>query len=484
VPVTGKPIVERCKRLLINCTSNHHSTCPPNLNAKLPSRVIDVAAEHSLDRLNLHISAQGERARYVALSYCWGDPPHTFATTRAILDDPSKIHWGDMPTTIRDAVAVTRSLGIRYLWVDAVCIAQDDEADKTREIKTMGQVYKNATITIAAASSPSVKSGFLEDKAISKFPVPLSLPGGGYGTLWIRTESQSSGPLGDLEPLDKRGWAFQESLLSPRILYYASKDLIWKCQERPLRPPVATHNLYTMTDPAIQLPLVHINNASQNIISVRRFWFSIQRDYSVRNLKLSEDHFRALGGIAEELQRVSKDTYMAGMWKSLIIESLAWFRDKNVKKEDGQHHPHLGPSWSWLSSPHPSWTYGIDEEDEKPELISWSVDLADKNSPFGHVLGGTLHIMATIIKSTKAPLSNKKFIFDCDILGKAEDLAGNFVSDEYHYCYIGGSGASAFGLLLRSLEDGVFVREGLIRTDKKENLWSSEDTSRIEIRIV
>jgi hypothetical protein len=172
-----------------------------------------------LDRLNLHISAQGERARYVALSYCWGDPPHTFATTRAILDDPSKVHWGDMPATIRDAVAVTRNLGIRYLWVDAVCIAQGDEADKTREIKAMGQIYKNAMGTIAAASSPSVKSGFLEDREINKFPVPLSLPGSGYGTLWIRTEPQSSR---DFEPLDKRGWDFQESLLSSRVLYYGS----------------------------------------------------------------------------------------------------------------------------------------------------------------------------------------------------------------------------------------------------------------------
>jgi hypothetical protein len=484
VPVTGKPIVERCKKLLIDCTSNHHSTCLPNLNPKLPSRVIDVAAEHSLDRLNLHISAQGERARYVALSYCWGDPPHTFATTRAILDDPSKVHWGDMPATIRDAVAVTRNLGIRYLWVDAVCIAQDDEADKTREIKAMGQIYKNAMVTIAAASSPSVKSGFLEDREINKFPVPLSLPGRGYGTLWIRTEPQSSR---DFEPLDKRGWAFQESLLSSRILYYGSKDLIWKCQEG-LSRVFETHNLGSLRASA-SLPLVDFNNASPNTVSVNSFWSWIQWDYSVRKLTLSEDRFCALGGIAEELQRVSKDTYMAGMWKSSIIESLAWSRNKNVRKKDEQHLPHLAPSWSWLSTLHPVSIWHIDEGDEKSELISWSVDLAEKTSPFGHVLGGTLHIMATIIKSTKAPLSNNELILDCDLLGDEEDgkdLAIKFVGDEYHYCYIGESayGTRAIGLFLRSLEDGVFVREGLIMTDKEGGIWSSEDTSRMEIRIV
>jgi hypothetical protein len=66
-----------------------------------------------------------------------------------------------LPQTIQDAISVTHRLGIRYLWVDALCIIQDNPIDKSTEINAVGANYKNATLTISAASAASVELGFL-----------------------------------------------------------------------------------------------------------------------------------------------------------------------------------------------------------------------------------------------------------------------------------------------------------------------------------
>jgi hypothetical protein len=71
-----------------------------------------------------------------------------------------------------------------------MCIAQDDDLDKAKEIKKMAEIYKNATITIAAASSPDVKCGFLEDGLFPMVPLPLALPDGGLGTRGLMMGSQ------------------------------------------------------------------------------------------------------------------------------------------------------------------------------------------------------------------------------------------------------------------------------------------------------
>lgn len=186
-------------------------------------------------------------------------------------------------------------MGIRYLWVDALCIAQDDEIEKMKEIKRMGQIYKYARVTIAAASSPSVRNGFLKKVSSDDVPLPLVLSDGGYGTLWTR-----KAPAPPDEPLDKRGWALQEYLLSPRLLYYGSRDLIWKCQERLFEPVLPTRGIYSaMTFPQarFRLPPTVFDLTSQEATPVAHFWAWIQRAYCSRNLQLFDDRFRVLGGI-------------------------------------------------------------------------------------------------------------------------------------------------------------------------------------------
>jgi hypothetical protein len=103
--------------------------------------------------LGLHASEPAEMGGYAALSYCWGGFQQVTSTTAKLEQYQNRLDFRSFPKTIHDALTVTRSLGIPYLWVDALCILQDDEDDKAREIQKMGDVYSNAMITISAASA-------------------------------------------------------------------------------------------------------------------------------------------------------------------------------------------------------------------------------------------------------------------------------------------------------------------------------------------
>jgi hypothetical protein len=486
--------VQAAQHLLKDCISSHTSTCPSNLNPILPLRVIDVQAEDNQERLALRITSSTERGPYTALSYCWGQPPYHFITTAETLKNPSCIDWTQAPATIRDAISVTRSLGIRYLWVDAICIAQDDDLDKANEIKEMAEVYKNATVTIAAASSPDVKCGFLEDRLFPKIPLPLALPEGGLGTLWTHEGFLTSPD----EHLDRRGWTLQEALLSPRILYYGCKELIWKCQHEPFKPVFPTHQFYyTGPNAAHRLPSTVFDVPSKQTPFARVFWVWIQNTYSRRHLQFFDDRYLAIGAVAKELHRVTGDTYIAGLWKRCILQDLAWF--SNSEGYARKPYPRQSPSWSWLSQFQPVNTFGIWEEDPKrPKLISYSVQLADPTALFGHVLGGELVLQATVINATKVSENFvTESIHDSDLyLDVAENLLHyHYEGEEYWYLYLARSEQPRLPdsppyksgvhvtLLLRSLGDGTFVREGLllVRSEKYPNFWDMKEEMTVRL---
>ncbi|KAF4632651.1 hypothetical protein G7Y89_g5472 [Cudoniella acicularis] len=494
ISVTNRQMIEASKRLLDDCVTNHSSTCPSEPKVLLPSRVIDVNSDANQEGLSLHICAPDERGCYAALSYCWGYPPPLFVTTRSTLEDLSKIDWSQLPPTIKDAVTVTRGLGIRFLWVDALCIVQDDEADKTEQIKVMGRIYKTAAVTIAAASAASVHEGFLEDRPVPSIPFPISKFGTGdaTGKVWIHENTIESPD----EPLDKRGWTLQESLLSPRILYYGSKDLIWKCQAKPFLPVISSHNLYSTNNSWSQIhrlpPAIFI--PSETATSVSDCWAWIQSAYSQLKLSLAEDRYRALGGIVEELQRVTGDIYIAGVWKNNIARSLAWFRSKNVVKEAAPYTPPPRPSWSWLPRFYPARTMDVREDDDKEkrvQLLNWSVKLADEGAPFGHVEGAELEVSACIIQTTKIPSeiwtdeSSVELMLDFDIADESVQLSANFVGEQYYYLLLGNCGAGTGALLLQSLGDNSFIRLGISALNgRKSAMWSFEDVQRMKIRFL
>lgn len=155
--------------------------------------------------------------------YSWGGPQETLTSTLNLKAHQTVIP--SFPHTIKDAIIIVRSLGFCYLWVDAFYIIQNDENDEAKEIEQMGQYYKNATIIISACKTSSVNDGFLEDRPLKHACcLPMYLPTGN-GNIWLRQDlDRMHRPGWDIDRLDTRAWAFQETVLSPRLLRLAQQS--------------------------------------------------------------------------------------------------------------------------------------------------------------------------------------------------------------------------------------------------------------------
>lgn len=157
-------ITARLKTLNTNRTSNF-----------LPTRLIDLGCYNKLStsgRLVTKEEAFNEHCTcpiYVALSYPWGSPDQAARqskTTRENIHDRAiSINLQAVSQVIQDAAIVCKLLGVRYLWVDALCIIQGDLQDWEKESTTMGNIFRNAYLTIGAAAIESCHESFLSQHA-------------------------------------------------------------------------------------------------------------------------------------------------------------------------------------------------------------------------------------------------------------------------------------------------------------------------------
>jgi hypothetical protein len=145
--------LDRARSWLHTCTSLHD--CSQNTVSKLPSRVLMI---EGLNQVRLYVSA-GEIATYACLSHCWGDDPLSLlrTTTNTLEAFRTSIPWKDLPNTFRDAINFAYRLGLRYLWIDSLCIVQDSIIDWRHEGSLMAEIYESAHVTLAAtkASDPT-----------------------------------------------------------------------------------------------------------------------------------------------------------------------------------------------------------------------------------------------------------------------------------------------------------------------------------------
>jgi hypothetical protein len=149
-----------------DCNSTHGQCTDPH--PMLPKRVLDVGTD-AAKRLLLHISP-GEVAPYIAFSHCWGPNGIPLKTTTSTIKDHQQgIDFQHLPKNFQDAVTVTRSIGIRYLWIDCLCIVQNDNTDWEVESSKMSSIYRDAYLVIAATQATNSCEGFLDRKDASRY---------------------------------------------------------------------------------------------------------------------------------------------------------------------------------------------------------------------------------------------------------------------------------------------------------------------------
>ncbi|CCL99252.1 uncharacterized protein FIBRA_01267 [Fibroporia radiculosa] len=197
---------------LHRCDKLHHATCRPFLSEGLKKiKLVDV------ENCKI-VQYPVEFCDYVALSYVWGG----IVQPSYLLGDTLR----EMPTTIEDAMTVTRELGKRYLWVDSVCIDQANQTEKLVQIGLMSAIYSGAWATIIAMSGQSARSGLPRISSLDGVIPQLSYEISGKQLLsTMPTLSQQVSH----SPWVTRAWTFQEGLLSPRRLFFTRHQVYFEC---------------------------------------------------------------------------------------------------------------------------------------------------------------------------------------------------------------------------------------------------------------
>lgn len=367
---TGPEAVAQMTSWLRECVNNHPlcrigisshrfeqgSEAPFLDQARLPSRVLDVGlTDMGLVKL-VETTPDTPSASYVALSHCWGPPDkRPLRTTLETLQH--HIHHGiphsRLPKTFADAATITRSLGIRYLWIDSLCIVQDDEADWATESERMGSIYEGATLTLAAAHARDSSEGFFvtqrpdPNEVVKVVTTPTEGDRAPFLTGFVPDSTiEGEGYAWKDTPLSRRGWVMQEWHLSRRVLWSEKKSFMWKCR---------TANLCEQEGTNTELPSYNWNEQLD--------WITAIMDYSRKGLTYEKDRLIALRGMASSLGKSVRrrgQEFHFGMWigGADTPHTLLWRPETPCRADSAESRQGI-PTWSWASLPGPK-AYPLD----------------------------------------------------------------------------------------------------------------------------
>lgn len=311
---------------------------------------------------------------YTALSHCWGRLHIKTLLESNMSELQQGVELRELPRTFQDAVGIVRTLGMRYLWIDSLCIVQDSKDDWVREAARMGDVYRQAELTIAAAAGEDGNAGLFSprerDWEACLFESRATGESGWVGIVpsdWDREWEKASG-----SHLQTRAWTFQERVLSTRVLHFGKGGLFWEC-----RSSCATEicqrglphaNLYSGVDwtapnlrpvkPAVLTPKERRWDTNPRAAVTR--WFELVEEYSSRDLTVATDKLIALSGIAKRIRQLeyAELEYVAGNWGGKWFGlCLSWASLRSYDSTACERpasrlagpSPYVAPSWSWVS---------------------------------------------------------------------------------------------------------------------------------------
>lgn len=213
----------RCRFWLDDCNRNHHGCARHEGSRPLPSRLLIATDEEVMLRETAEFPTTN--IPYIALSYCWGgkDPAKTLRSNYQ--DRVRGISVAALPRTYRQAIHLARQLGVNHLWIDALCILQDDEGDWQRESSRMAKIYSGAYIVFVAAAAADVEGGLNPPTDFSNW---LYLNKGQVkaGPIWVRVKDHDFDACA-LLPISSRAWTYQERLLARRCLIFGEGEVVW-----------------------------------------------------------------------------------------------------------------------------------------------------------------------------------------------------------------------------------------------------------------
>lgn len=351
---------------------------------------------------------------YAALSYAWGEG-YRFLTLKAnFAQHQTCLPVHALPRTFLDALRVAELVGATHLWIDALCIIQDEPADLDAELPIMGDIYRHAVFTIYAEGSSSTQSGLFrarDPKAYQPCTVEVAgvSPDPESKTRWTLA-TRVAGP----DYLKARSWCLQEEVLTSRFLCLG-KQMSWRCitsvasETRPTPRPQNNALTDVMAGEVSRLRMWLYAAADMALSSREKWlrrnhfdaWYDVVEEYSRRQLRAVSDNVKALSGLAAVFARAHGTGYAAGLWEGDLQVGLGWYvalNDERPVREAG------GPSWSWaavgkvrLKFRH--WEAHADNlVGEGVEVLEGRCEVVEEINPYGAVRLGLLRLRGRVWK--------------------------------------------------------------------------------------
>ncbi|PVH68829.1 HET-domain-containing protein [Cadophora sp. DSE1049] len=347
--------VEILKQWIQHCDDEHGNHCRPSINATdgVSGLFVDVEAGC--------LVAPQSMPTYIALSYVWGEI-QPFQTTREnvqILRKTGALHTehirSRIPRTIQDAMRLTRSVGQRYLWVDALCIVQD-AVDKQNQLDRMGQIYQGATLTIVAAQGEDAGAGIHFRNGSDASDLRADSPGETKdGTSAAQPENLEAewihyrGIVAS-SAWGHRGWTLQELLFSKRLIFFTKQGALWECHCAN-RWNAYPNDLHSLHPEGLEYPWPPRPFHDREWPDLELYTRTVL-DYNMRTLRDDLDITRAFAGVTGSLSGLFVGGFSYGHPILFFDWTLLW-QPKSILRRRRALLDVNGtkalPSWSWMS---------------------------------------------------------------------------------------------------------------------------------------
>jgi hypothetical protein len=336
-------------------------------NVRLPARCIYVPSD--LEDIRLE-ETEGKRGAYITLSHRWNEGTEKCKTKIANYNGRLDGALGVLPPLFQNVFYIAQKLDIKYVWIDSLCIVQDDVADWKREAPKMAQYYQFSTLSVAG-TEPSPELGLFEEfsedyqpwSSLTRLPYRDSK---GLFSGWFYVYRRKTLLHDEYEKTIKnskilqRGWIVQEWILSRRLLWYTPVGIYFECQELPARTAFQEQlDRDHKKDQNVRLEL----KTSYDFAHGDSFdhWYRMVELYAPTFLtKVDQDRMLALSSLAQEIKKklehinrrgTSEQNYLAGaycagLWLQDIHRGLLWMMTGKSKATPKLEN---AASWSWIS---------------------------------------------------------------------------------------------------------------------------------------
>lgn len=485
------------------------------LSMEQPTRLVDLCPEAAAPGSVRLVELPQSPLEYATLSYCWGIlKGRSWLTCRRDLQaQRESIVIDSLPLTVRNGFTIASRLGIRYIWVDALCILQDDLADWAKESAKMAGIFRRSLVTIAASFAASVDQGCFNLQSSSHLhrfdgliAVRATLSDGRQSNIYMYKKARPDMYIEDVQggALADRAWVrnryvpglkrhsltllcicsqtYQEQVLSHRTIYYTSSQLIWNCEHCRL----AEDNFPTEGDALY--PILGLDHALTGAALLDLWYMGAVIEFARRKITYGSDKLVAISALAKATYLNNHVEYIAGLWKDSIMTGLLWQR----RGKGGKTKSYRCPSWSWASQDsaisyelatarrHGSFSStGSSEQDLMDRLSAKVIEVnieSDVENVYGSVSAGYINVatsmitgwvlmdnfgkwsyereQAIVVTTTHSILRGNAYMDDDD--RAIQQVAGAFLA-EYH--------EDAIFMLLHPpvLDAKVYTRKGIAR---------------------